>query len=101
CGSAEAVPSSGARGRPRMNAALARHRWIGAVLLLLAVVAGTWLVARGSFGLQSIVTVAAVYVVLAVSLDLVAGYVGLYSLGHAGLFAIGAYGTSLLSRYFH
>jgi branched-chain amino acid transport system permease protein len=84
-----------------MNAALTRHRWIGAVLLLLAVVAGTWLVARGNFGLQSIVTVAAVYVVLAVSLDLVAGYVGLYSLGHAGLFAIGAYGTSLLSRYLH
>ena len=27
--------------------------------------------------------------------------VGLYSLGHAGLFAIGAYGTSLLSYYFH
>ncbi|MFT4283703.1 MAG: ATP-binding cassette domain-containing protein [Protaetiibacter sp.] len=82
-----------------MNALLTRHRWVGAVLLLLAVIAGTWLVAKGNFGLQSIVTVAAVYVVLAVSLDLVAGYVGLYSLGHAGLFAIGAYGTSLLSRY--
>lgn len=84
-----------------MTATRARLRWIIPVVLLLAFVSGTWLVARGSFGLQSIVTVAAVYVILAVSLDLVAGYVGLYSLGHAGLFAIGAYGTSLLSYYFH
>ncbi|AYF98815.1 branched-chain amino acid ABC transporter ATP-binding protein/permease [Protaetiibacter intestinalis] len=84
-----------------MNALLTRNRWVGGVLLLLAVLVGTWVVAKGNFGLQSIVTVAAVYVVLAVSLDLVAGYVGLYSLGHAGLFAIGAYGTTLLSRYLH
>jgi branched-chain amino acid transport system permease protein len=84
-----------------MNGVVTRHRWVGALLLLLAVLAGTWFVAKGNFGLQSIVTVTVVYVVLAVSLDLVAGYVGLYSLGHAGLFAIGAYGTSLLSRYLH
>lgn len=82
-----------------MIAALRDHRWIGTVALLVAFVAATWFVATGSFGLQSIVTVAAIYVVLAVSLDLVAGSVGLYSLGHAGLFAIGAYGTSLLNRY--
>src|SRR5690606_29105490 len=30
------------------------------------------------------------------SLDLVAGMLGLYSLGHAGLFALGAYATTLL-----
>jgi branched-chain amino acid transport system permease protein len=83
-----------------MIATLNRTRWVGSVVLLLAVVAGTWGVARSNFGLQSIVTVTVVYVVLAVSLDLVAGTVGLYSLGHAGLFAIGAYGTSLLNRYF-
>jgi branched-chain amino acid transport system permease protein len=84
-----------------MTARLSRSRWLGTVLLLLAFVAATWLVAKGNFGLQSIVTVTAVYVILAVSLDLVAGTVGLYSLGHAGLFAIGAYGTSLLNRYLH
>jgi branched-chain amino acid transport system permease protein len=84
-----------------MTARLSRTRWLGTVLLLLAFVAATWLVAKGNFGLQSIVTVTAVYVILAVSLDLVAGTVGLYSLGHAGLFAIGAYGTSLLNRYLH
>jgi branched-chain amino acid transport system permease protein len=83
-----------------MIATLNRNRWVGSVVLLLALVAGTWGVAKSNFGLQSVVTVTVVYVVLAVSLDLVAGTVGLYSLGHAGLFAIGAYGTSLLNRYF-
>jgi branched-chain amino acid transport system permease protein len=83
--------------RPRSE----RYRWVGTVVLVLAFAAATWGVAKSGFGLQSIVTVAAIFVVLAVSLDLVAGTVGLYSLGHAGLFAIGAYGTSLLNRYLH
>jgi branched-chain amino acid transport system permease protein len=83
-----------------MIAALVSRRWIGTLVLLAAFVAATWFAATGNFGLQSIVTVTAVFVVLAVSLDLVAGMVGLYSLGHAGLFAIGAYGTTLLAREF-
>ena len=81
-----------------MIAALQKNRWVGTLVLVLAFVAATWLAAKGNFGLQSIVTVTAVFVVLAVSLDLVAGVVGLYSLGHAGLFAIGAYGTTLLAK---
>lgn len=85
--------------RPAL-AAPRRFGWISPTVLVVALLAGTWFVAKSNFGLQSIVTVTAVYVVLAVSLDLVAGTVGLYSLGHAGLFAIGAYGTSLLNRYF-
>ena len=82
-----------------MNAVMQKNRGIGALVLVVALAAATWGVAKSNFGLQSIVTVTVVYVVLAVSLDLVAGTVGLYSLGHAGLFAIGAYGTSLLNRY--
>ena len=38
---------------------------------------------------------------LAVSLDLVAGMTGLYSLGHAGLFALGAYATTILYNDHH
>ena len=45
--------------------------------------------------------VAAVFGMLAVSLDLVAGMTGLYSLGHAGLFALGAYATTLLYNDHH
>jgi branched-chain amino acid transport system permease protein len=52
--------------------------------------------AHGSLYLQGLILVAAVFGILAVSLDLVAGMAGLYSLGHAGLFALGAYGTTLL-----
>lgn len=82
-----------------MIAALRRRRWVGTLILLLAFLGATWFAAMGNFGLQSIVTVTAIFVILALSLDLVAGMVGLYSLGHAGLFAIGAYGTTLLSRH--
>lgn len=77
-----------------------RIRIIAHLVLLLALIGGTWGVAKADFGLQSIVTVTAIYAVLALSLDLVAGIVGLYSLGHAGLFAIGAYGTTLLHKFF-
>ncbi|CAN5364340.1 branched-chain amino acid ABC transporter ATP-binding protein/permease [soil metagenome] len=84
-----------------MIAALRARSWIGTVVLLVAFTAATLLVAKGNFGLQSVVTVTAIFVVLALSLDLVAGMVGLYSLGHAGLFAIGAYGTTLLSKNLH
>ncbi len=58
-------------------------------------------VAHGSLYLQGLILVAAVFGILAVSLDLVAGMTGLYSLGHAGLFALGAYGTTLLSNDRH
>jgi branched-chain amino acid transport system permease protein len=49
---------------------------------------------------QGLLLVAAAYSILALSLDLVAGATGLYSLGHAGLFALGAYGTTILSTHY-
>jgi branched-chain amino acid transport system permease protein len=55
----------------------------------------TFLVARSSLSVQSVVLVAAVFGVLAISLDLVAGMLGLYSLGQGGFFAIGAYLTAI------
>jgi branched-chain amino acid transport system permease protein len=58
-------------------------------------------VAHGTLYLQGLILVAAVFGILAVSLDLVAGIAGLYSLGHAGLFALGAYGTTLLYNNQH
>jgi branched-chain amino acid transport system permease protein len=71
---------------------------IGALVLVVAYLASMLGVAHGSFYLQNLVLVAAVFAILAVSLDLVAGMTGLYSLGHAGLFALGAYATTLLSN---
>ena len=75
-------------GRPVARSAdPARDRWLSRP---------TYFLANGTLYLQGLVLVAAVFGILAVSLDLVAGVVGLYSLGHAGLFAIGAYGTTIL-----
>ena len=75
----------GPRGRP----ALARH---GARLPAGRHAAPTWpaadVLAHSSSYEQGLLLVAAVYSILALSLDLVAGATGLYSLGHAGLFAL-------------
>lgn len=50
---------------------------------------------------QGLLLVAVVYSVLALSLDLVAGLLGLFSLGHAGFFAISAYTTAILVNTYH
>ncbi|HPR55027.1 MAG TPA: branched-chain amino acid ABC transporter permease, partial [Deltaproteobacteria bacterium] len=42
-----------------------------------------------------------VHVILAVGLNILVGYTGQISLGHAGFFAIGAYGTALLMMHLH
>ncbi|HPC48050.1 MAG TPA: branched-chain amino acid ABC transporter permease, partial [Deltaproteobacteria bacterium] len=42
-----------------------------------------------------------VHVILAVGLTILVGYTGQISLGHAGFFAIGAYGTALLAMHLH
>jgi branched-chain amino acid transport system permease protein len=70
------------------------------VAVLVAYAASTLGLAHSSNYDQGLLLVAAVFAILALSLDLVAGATGLYSLGHAGLFAIGAYGTTILyTRY--
>ena len=53
--------------------------------------------AMPSLSVQSLVLVAAVFGILAISLDLVAGMLGLYSLGQGGFFAIGAYLTTIVA----
>ncbi len=42
-----------------------------------------------------------VYVIVAMGLNILVGYTGQISLGHAGFFAIGAYGTTLLMGEMH
>jgi ABC-type branched-subunit amino acid transport system ATPase component/ABC-type branched-subunit amino acid transport system permease subunit len=72
--------------------------WRGGVTIfaICCYLAATYGLAHGTLYTQGLVLVAAVFAVLALSLDLVAGVLGLYSLGHAGLFALGAYTTTLL-----
>lgn len=39
-----------------------------------------------------------IYIIISIGLNILTGYTGLFSLGHAGLVAMGAYGTALLSK---
>jgi branched-chain amino acid transport system permease protein len=99
------APAAGAQREAEAGPAAARSLpWRSPTLLVsvAAYAAFTYYVAHdGTLYLQGLILVAAVFGILAVSLDLVAGMVGLYSLGHAGLFAIGAYGTTLLYNDHH
>src|SRR5665648_251853 len=44
-----------------------------------------------------IINLSLIYIVLGLSMNLINGFTGLFSLGHAGFMAIGAYTTALLT----
>ncbi|MCB8882545.1 ATP-binding cassette domain-containing protein [Acidisoma cellulosilytica] len=71
------------------------NRRLLTVVLLVVYVMATWLAANASLSIQSLVLVAGVFGILAISLDLVAGMLGLYSLGQGGFFGIGSYVTAI------
>ena len=69
--------------------------------LLSALVSGTLFSAIGipPYPLR-ILTLAGINVILAVSLNLISGFTGQFSIGHAGFMAIGAYGTGWIAITF-
>lgn len=68
---------------------------IGA-LALLAIAISLADVTLGRFSIR-IINLSAIYVVLALSLNLLVGFTGLFSLGHAGFMAVGAYVSAILT----
>ncbi len=86
-----------------MLARLRRHKY--AALFgygLFTLVALVFLLAfRGEPYLLRIAILAMLYAVLTVSLNLVNGYAGLFSLGHAAFYGIGAYTSALLALRLH
>ena len=78
-------------------------RWISEhsrkVLLLGLVLAGVVQLVSGSLDVYylNVGLMAAIHVALAVSLNLVNGYTGQFSLGHAGFMAVGAYSAAALT----
>ncbi|MGE3747851.1 MAG: branched-chain amino acid ABC transporter permease, partial [Sphingomonadaceae bacterium] len=72
-----------------------RLKSLGPLAAIGLYLAATAYLAHSGSGLQSLFLVAAVFGILAISLDLVAGMLGLYSLGQGGFFAIGAYVTTI------
>jgi len=65
-------------------------------LAALAAVVGIADAALGRFTVR-ILNLSAIYIILALSLNLLNGFTGLFSLGHAGFMAVGAYVSALLT----
>lgn len=86
---------------PTMKKSSFPYRRVSVITFLLVYVVATLGLAHTSNYDQGLLLVAVVFSILALSLDLVAGVLGLYSLGHAGLLAIGAYGTTILVNNYH
>lgn len=64
-------------------------RWTAVLLVFLLVLAAPFLI-DGSYYLL-ILTIAGIYSIVSIGLNILAGFAGQVSLGHAGLFAVGAY----------
>lgn len=78
-----------------------RRRGLMALLMpvvLLAYLALTAYIAHSNLHIQTLVLVAAIFGMLAISLDMAVGMLGLYSLGQGGFFGIGAYLTTILAN---
>jgi branched-chain amino acid transport system permease protein len=93
-------PPEAARAQARERAAeflLVRHRWRWGEALpwLIAIAAFVLLPDRMTFGGQVLIMV-----MFALSLDLILGYAGIVTLGHAAFFGIGAYTVGLLIARF-
>ena len=69
------------------------QRVVVAIIFLLLLISPTFL---SSF-LLTLLTQALIYAILAMSLDIILGYTGLASLGHAAYFGLGAYGVGILA----
>ena len=68
------------------------------VLLLLAV--GVIWPFFGSRGTVDVITLALIYIVLGLGLNIVVGFAGLLDLGYVAFYAVGAYTYALLNQYF-
>jgi len=68
-------------------------------VLLFVLIAITLYFADGYLGSfqKRVLNLSAVYIILAVSLNLVLGFTGMFSLGHAGFMCIGAYTAAILT----
>src|SRR6266481_3293518 len=81
----------------------AKIRTVGWVLLILAALLGL------EFGLEPLIPdssirqllmLAAIYVMVAVSLNVINGMAGQFSIGHAGFVGIGAYTSAIVASFF-
>ena len=78
-----------------------REKLIRKILTITAVTVSAGLLILFNFVFDSymlrIVNLCGIYITLALSLNLIYGFTGLFSLGHAGFMEVGAYTTALLT----
>src|SRR5882672_4568318 len=77
------------------------QRWAKTILLIsfAAVVLGAWLSKYVDLYVLDVLTGIGINIILAVSLNLVNGYTGQFSLGHAGFMAVGAYTSAAITLH--
>lgn len=73
------------------------RQWRGCKLALLCLPMLLPIVVQNQYYIHGILGRVFIYTILVTSLDIVVGYVGDISIGHAGLFAIGAYSVAILT----
>lgn len=74
------------------------RRWF--IFLVLAAVGLVYPLVADNYWLD-VANFFGIYVLLGLSLNIIVGYVGLFNLGHAAFYAVGAYATAILSTRLH
>jgi len=75
-------------------------------IVLLLIIVNQYMSEAGLFGFGvppyygRIIMLAGINVILAVSLNLITGFTGQFSIGHAGFMAVGAYSSAYLTVYY-
>jgi branched-chain amino acid transport system permease protein len=72
-----------------------KNKWLKYIIAILVVIALPHIFTDRYF--QHIMVIACIYIILAASWNLIAGYAGLHNFGHAAFFGIGAYSSALLA----
>src|SRR5690625_5972779 len=75
----------------------AKHITRGNIILLLLLVLALLLPFTGQLYYVKLLTRMLIFAIAAISLDLLVGYMGLISFGHAALMAVGAYSVGMLA----
>ena len=84
---------------PATAPGLSRHAGLLGAVLLVVFLAAFPHVVTSSYYIHLLVVIA-IYAILILGLDIVVGYTGQVSLGHAGLFGVGAYSAAVLFLHF-
>jgi len=74
---------------------------LGGIIVLAAILIALPLLFPDNYFVTVVVTAAALHAALAISLNLLMGYAGQISLGHAAFFGIGAYSSAILTTQHH